>query len=233
MRFCERVCIIISMLSLSACGNLSKLSHGPANSVTEKPYVDRGKCYTPQTRYDYCQTGIASWYGDPFHGRPTATGVIFNKHLITAAHRTLPLPCVVEVINLDNNKKIKVLVNDRGPFAHIDRRIIDLSEQTARLLGFHRQGMARVKVTCLPCESMLAALYYGKRPYIGTCRTLTQKEFKYIKEGIIRDKSLHCESLKKHRRINEKHIRNRWNKGSCKRGNVKYRIAYANRSRGN
>ncbi len=207
--------LIFSVLFLSSCANRYNLTS--VKSVTEKPYVEKGECFCPQTKYNYCETGYASWYGKPFHGRPTSTTYIFNKEFITAAHRTLPLPCVVEVTNLANDKKIKVFVNDRGPFVKTDKRIIDLSERTARELGFHRQGKTRVRVRCLPYESMLAALYYGKTPYVGCKRVLTRNEFKYIKNDIIRDKSLHCESLRKKRCMNGKNIRNGRNSRSCKR----------------
>ena len=208
-----RVVSIVAVPLLASCSPKYDLSM-PKNAIssTERPYVDRGKCYRPQTKYDYCQVGWASWYGNPFHGRPTSMSVYFNKNLITAAHRTLPLPCVVEVTNLDNGKKIKVMVNDRGPYFKTHRRIIDLSERTAHLLGFHKQGEAKVRVRCLPYESSLAALYYGRKPYGGCCRPLTPKEFKYIKEGILRDKSLHCESLVKKRWVSGKCVRNRRNK---------------------
>ena len=105
------------------------------------------------------------WYGYDCHGLPTATGRKFDKNQITAAHRTLPLPSVVLVENLENGKKLKVLINDRGPFAHTSRRIIDVSQQAAELLGFRKKGHAKVRVTCLPKESQLAALNYKRKPY--------------------------------------------------------------------
>ena len=198
---------------LASCATKYDLSMPrSAKSVTEKPYIDRGNIYKPQTRYDYCKVGWASWYGRCDHGKPTATSYIFSKNLMTAAHRTLPLPCVVEVTNLENCKKIKVVINDRGPFAKTNQRIIDLSERAAKVLDFHKKGHVKVRVKCLPYESMLAALYYGKTPYIGCKRPLTKKEFKYIKEDILKDKSLHCESLVKRRWIDGKNIRNRRNK---------------------
>ncbi|HTT99830.1 MAG TPA: septal ring lytic transglycosylase RlpA family protein, partial [Rhizomicrobium sp.] len=86
-----------------------------------------------------------SWYGPSFYGRPTANGEIYNAGDITAAHRTLPMPVNVRVTNLDNGKSLIVRVNDRGPYAK--GRIIDVSEQAAKLLGFYNQGTARVRVT--------------------------------------------------------------------------------------
>jgi rare lipoprotein A len=92
------------------------------------------------------QTGIASWYGKPFHGRRTANGEIFNMHAMTAAHRTMPLPSYARVRNPANGREIVVRVNDRGPFK--PGRIIDLSYAAAKRLGI--EGIAPVEVTVLP-----------------------------------------------------------------------------------
>ena len=92
----------------------------------------------------YSAVGLASWYGAGFHGRRTADGETFDMNSLTAAHRTLPLPCNVRVTNLANRRSIVVRVNDRGPYA--GRRVIDVSAQTAKLLGFYDHGLARVKV---------------------------------------------------------------------------------------
>ena len=84
------------------------------------------------------ETGIASWYGGEFHGRRTASGERFDTHQLTAAHRTLPFGTVVEVHDLDNDRRVRVRINDRGPFAH--RRIIDLSYAAAERAGHGRAG---------------------------------------------------------------------------------------------
>jgi rare lipoprotein A len=84
---------------------------------------------------------------------------------MTAAHRTLPLPSVVLVENLENGRKIKLLLNDRGPFAKTQDRIIDVSQRAAELLGFRANGYAKVRVVCLPKESRIAAIKYRRRPY--------------------------------------------------------------------
>ncbi|WP_374470519.1 septal ring lytic transglycosylase RlpA family protein [Phenylobacterium sp.] len=109
-----------------------------------KPYQVNGKWYVPHEQPDYDEVGVASWYGGHHQGKPTANGERFDKAAITAAHKTLPLPSVVEVTNLDNGKRIRVRVNDRGPF--VDGRIIDLSQEAARRLGFEGRGLARVRV---------------------------------------------------------------------------------------
>ena len=112
-----------------------------------RPYQIKGRWYHPAEDPDYDRTGVASWYGDDFHGRPTANGEIFDMRTMTAAHTTLPLPSMVEVTNLENGKRTVVRVNDRGPFAH--DRIIDLSRAAARKLGFEQNGLAKVRVRYL------------------------------------------------------------------------------------
>ena len=93
---------------------------------------------------DYEAEGGASWYGQQFHGRKTASGERFDMNAYTAAHRTLPLGSIVEVTNLDNDRTVKVRVNDRGPFKA--SRIIDVSREAADELGFLSKGLARVRV---------------------------------------------------------------------------------------
>lgn len=118
----------------------------PRNTVVKigRPYEVNGVWYYPHEDPDYDQTGIASWYGEPFHGRLTANGERYDMNALTAAHKTLPLPTDVRVTNLDNGRSIVVRVNDRGPF--VNGRIIDLSRRSAQLLGFQRQGTAKVRV---------------------------------------------------------------------------------------
>jgi len=109
------------------------------------PYVVFGKTYyLTNTSQDFEQTGTASWYGKKFHGHTTSNMEIFDMYKMTAAHRTLPLPSYVEVTNLDNNKKVIVRVNDRGPFK--SKRIIDLSWAAARALDYDKKGLANVHI---------------------------------------------------------------------------------------
>lgn len=91
--------------------------------------------------------GMASWYGEPFHGRATASGEIYDMHGLTAAHRELPLGTRAEVTNLDNGRKVRVLVNDRGPF--VRGRILDLSFGAAKELDMVNAGLARVEIRVL------------------------------------------------------------------------------------
>jgi rare lipoprotein A len=109
-----------------------------------KPYVVAGRTYTPEENRNYREEGLASWYGDDFHGRLTANGEIFDMAAITAAHPTLPMPSYVRVTNLANRRSLIVRVNDRGPYH--GNRVIDLSHKAADLLGFRSNGVARVRV---------------------------------------------------------------------------------------
>jgi rare lipoprotein A len=119
-------------------------TYGGRVPATMRPYQVGGKWYTPRVDPDYDEKGIASWYGEQFHNRNTANGEVFDMDRITAAHKTLPLPCIVEVTDLDTGKKIRVRVNDRGPF--VNGRIIDLSKGAAKKLGTYQRGVARVRV---------------------------------------------------------------------------------------
>ncbi len=94
------------------------------------------------------ETGIASWYGDPYHGRQSASGELFDKEKLTAAHRTLPFQTWVEVTNLENGKRVTVRINDRGPF--VAGRIIDLSQAAGREIDLVRMGIARVRLEVIP-----------------------------------------------------------------------------------
>lgn len=109
-----------------------------------KPYVVAGRRYQPRVERRYEETGLASWYSYPANTRRTATGAWFDPRQLTAAHKTLPLPCIAEVTNLENGRSLKVLVNDRGPF--VDGRIIDLSKAAADKLDFAGKGLAKVRV---------------------------------------------------------------------------------------
>lgn len=124
-----------------------------------KPYRIDGVWYYPNVDYNYRESGIASWYGPNFHGNRTANGERFDQNAITAAHRTLPLPSMVRVTNLENGRALRVRVNDRGPYAH--GRIIDLSRRAAQLLGFSGRGTAKVRVEILPDESRQLAMLYS------------------------------------------------------------------------
>ncbi len=116
-----------------------------------KPYKVLGQYYTPKEDYGYSEVGVASWYGDDFHNKRTANGETYNMRAITAAHRTLPLPSIVKVTNLENGRSIIARVNDRGPY--VKNRIIDVSQKGAELLGYRNKGTAKVRVEILEKES--------------------------------------------------------------------------------
>jgi rare lipoprotein A len=116
-----------------------------------KPYQIAGRWYYPKEDYNYSETGMASWYGEDFNGKRTANGERYNMNTLTAAHRTLPLPCIVKVTNLQNGRSVVVRVNDRGPY--VKDRIIDLSKHGAQLLGYMGQGTTKVKVEIMEKES--------------------------------------------------------------------------------
>ncbi|MDF1748771.1 MAG: septal ring lytic transglycosylase RlpA family protein [Alphaproteobacteria bacterium] len=124
------------------------------------PYQVAGIWYYPKEDFSYAEEGIASWYGPGFDGKRTANGAVFYENKVSAAHRTLPIPSMVRVTNLENGRSIKVIVNDRGPFAH--SRIIDLSRRAAQLLGYERKGTTLVRVEMLEQESrQLMAMVNG------------------------------------------------------------------------
>ena len=145
---------IATLGCLAAAGGLSACASTDAGGADThyraanlRPYEVNGQRYTPQTVSRYDARGLASWYSYPSHTRRTATGEWYDPGQFTGAHKTLPLPCEVEVTNLANGRKVKVRINDRGPFA--EGRIIDLSRAAAERLGFTREGIARVRVRLL------------------------------------------------------------------------------------
>lgn len=116
------------------CLRITVIGLGAAAALAGPVWADAG----------YEAVGSASWYGDKFHGRKTASGERYNMHLLTAAHPKLPMGTLLEVTNLENDKTIQVRVNDRGPYAH--SRIIDVSREAAEQLGFRAKGIARVQI---------------------------------------------------------------------------------------
>ena len=116
------------------------------------PYEVAGVWYYPAEDFGYREEGIASWYGPGFHGKRTANGEKYDMNALTAAHKTLPMPSVVLVTNLENGRALKLRINDRGPF--VDGRIIDLSRRAAQLLDVERHGVARVRVELVPEDSL-------------------------------------------------------------------------------
>ena len=161
--------LVAALLSLvAACAGVARpeatrlpvvTDPAPIVSGTMRRYQVRGRWYQPAEQPGYDETGLASWYGEQFNGRPTATGERFDMYALTAAHKTLPLPGLVEVTNLANGRRIVVRVNDRGPF--VDNRIIDLSRGSAEALGMLQAGVGEVRVR-----------YLGRAPRTGGGTTL-------------------------------------------------------------
>jgi len=115
------------------------------------PYTIDGVTYTPMEEFTHAETGIASWYGPGFHGKYTANGEVYDQSDKTAAHRTLQMPSVVRVTNLDNGRSTVVRVNDRGPYAR--GRVIDVSRAAAEELNMTHSGTAHVRIEQLGMES--------------------------------------------------------------------------------
>jgi rare lipoprotein A len=159
----KKMICLMSILCLTACTKVELGSHiikkiDPSAYATHKgnfkvgkPYKVKGQRYKPFETYNYTQTGVASWYGPDFHAKLTANGEMYDQNDLTAAHKTLQLPSIVRVTNLENGKSVIVRVNDRGPFAR--GRIIDMSSKAAELLDMKRAGTAKVKVEVLGDES--------------------------------------------------------------------------------
>lgn len=164
-RFLKGACIVALLPLMAACATGARSSGGaripvvtdpaPIVSGTMRPYQIRGRWYRPAEQPNYDETGLASWYGDQFNGRPTATGERFDMYAMTAAHKTLPLPGLVEVTNLANGRTVVLRINDRGPF--VDNRIIDLSRGAADQLGMLERGVGEVRVR-----------YLGPAPRLGS-----------------------------------------------------------------
>lgn len=146
---------------------------GGGRFLLGEPYRVAGKTYIPRDNPSYSTVGLASWYGDAFHGRLTANGEVYDVEGLTAAHPTMPLPSYARVTNLANGRSLIVRVNDRGPFAR--NRVIDVSSRAADMLDFKVAGTARVKVDYMGPAQMdgldqrvlLASYREGGRGFFG------------------------------------------------------------------
>ncbi len=174
MKFCNKYKLfLIFFLStlISSCSEttflfnsakkISTWDEDPMYKIGD-PYKINGKWYYPAVNYSYDEVGIASWYGPGFHGKKTANGEIFDQNKISAAHKTLPMPSIVRVTNLENGIVLEnIRINDRGPFA--GNRIIDLSKKAAEELGFMNNGVAKVRVEIMENESRIYAVKNTKQ----------------------------------------------------------------------
>ena len=173
-RLLKGAIILAAFSTLAACASLGGKGDAPISapvvtdpapfvSGTMRPYQVRGRWYHPKEQPNYDEVGQASWYGSYHHGRSTSTGERFDMNALTAAHKTLPLPSLVEVTNRANGRRVILRVNDRGPF--VDGRIIDLSRGAAEELGLLQQGVGDVRVR-----------YVGRAPRQGGGTSLRRAE---------------------------------------------------------
>jgi len=145
------------------------------------------------------ETGIASWYGAPYHGRPAASGEIYDQEQLTAAHRTLPFNTWVEVTNLENEKRVDVRITDRGPF--VNGRIIDLSLAAAREIDMVRTGIARVRLKVIdpPAQAQASTTEYAVQAgAFSTCER-AQKVAEKLEDARVIEGSSLCRVLVGHR----------------------------------
>lgn len=166
----KRAILCIALLFSTACSHKPvTVAVPPApppqeeNAPTGTPPVQAGQSRTPSkpeitdispdAKALSTETGIASWYGAPYHNRRASNGEVYDMHAMTAAHRTLPLGTMVRVTNLENHRSVVVRINDRGPFAR--KRIIDLSPAAARAIGVRNQGLMHVKIEALGQEAAI------------------------------------------------------------------------------
>jgi rare lipoprotein A len=164
-RFNYSVLVIALVFAITSCADKGYIIksggyRSQRNTISEassgsykvgKPYEVFGIMYYPQEDYEYNEVGVSSWYGEDFHAKKTANGEKYDMNSLTAAHKTLPLPSIVRVTNLENGRSLILRVNDRGPF--VNNRIIDVSKRAAKLLGFKQQGTTKVRVQILEEES--------------------------------------------------------------------------------
>lgn len=155
-----RACSLLLILACaSACGHRHSGGPSAAGGASRgaykvgSPYTIDGATYSPREEFQRVETGVASWYGPGFHGKSTANGERYDQRDRTAAHRTLQLPSIVRVTNLDNGLSTVVRINDRGPYAR--NRVIDLSQAAAQELDMVRSGTARVRIDQLAAESQI------------------------------------------------------------------------------
>jgi rare lipoprotein A len=184
----------IALLTLGACSESKLLLHtaktlqGPESNTAPgaykvgNPYQINGIWYYPAEDMSYDESGIASWYGPGCHEKNTANGEVFDQNDLTAAHRTLPMPSIVEVTNLENGRSLRLRVNDRGPFAQ--GRILDVSRRGSQLLGFHNQGTTRVRVRILVPETQQAIAAMRNGTQVARADTPIRSDLDVSRPGV-------------------------------------------------
>ena len=150
------ICLFLAIALLAGCAPKVDVIHTPGKKPrpgtkvkpTQRPYKIKGRTYYPLPSSEgFVQTGIASWYGKPFHGRKTSNGETYNMYATSAAHKTLPMGTNLLVTNLENGREVTLRINDRGPF--VRGRIIDLSYKAAKELNIVKKGTAKVRIAAL------------------------------------------------------------------------------------
>jgi rare lipoprotein A len=146
------------------------------------PYQVDGRWYVPRHEPGYDAIGLASWYGDDFHGRYTSNGEIYDMNALTAAHPTLPMPSYAYITNLENNRTILVRINDRGPY--VSDRVIDLSRASARSLGIEQRGLSQVRVRYagpapLDGNDTRERRYLASQPWTGGTTRFVSATYRY------------------------------------------------------
>jgi len=182
----------LAVLSMAGCASLNPFpkhvySTPPKKKATSpsrrydpktRPYTVMGKTYYPlKTAAGYEEVGKASWYGSDFHGKKTANGQIYNMYGVSAAHKTLPLGTRVRVTNIENNRSVILVVNDRGPFVH--GRILDLSYGAAKKLGTVEKGVSKVRITAIGSVPVSRTVSKGIKSYhvrVGAFADLSNAE---------------------------------------------------------
>ena len=186
---------VINKSSKEQEGINSKRNFSLGHYKVGNPYEINGIKYIPKLVSEYDETGIASWYGPKFNLKKTANGEIFDQDQVSAAHKTLPLPSIVKVTNLENNNIIFIRVNDRGPF--VNNRIIDFSKKAAIQFGFYKKGIARVRVQLIESgphlldEKYLNHLYlvkYAKNIDIDKTEKTIKKDKVILQIGAFNEK---------------------------------------------
>lgn len=202
----KKILLYTCFLALSACTTNGVLIRSSGDYVQSEegvfkigmPYQIENKSYYPEEVPVYTEEGEASWYEDDFSGDGlTANGELFNPNAMTAAHKTLPLPSLVRIVNLENGLSALVRINDRGPFAH--NRIVDVSRRVAEILDFHKTGTTQVRVVLLKDESqdmkndLVSQGRYAKDP--NTLKSINNPLKKNIKTEELMDISSSEESF--------------------------------------
>ncbi|HEX6504155.1 MAG TPA: septal ring lytic transglycosylase RlpA family protein [Terriglobales bacterium] len=161
-RIANSLAVVVCVASLGAAGAAGGPNSSEAGTAQIKRKPESNREAKPKHASKPYQIGTASWYGEYFQGRETASGEPYDMHDLTAAHPTLPLGTFVRVTNLRNGRSVVLRVNDRGPV--VEGRIIDVSYNAAKVLGFKAQGLQRVRLDLVPTNTVAMASHTARLP---------------------------------------------------------------------